>query len=148
MAGRDPNEFTGFQFCGNCGAAVTSGATACDQCGSPVQTDENPQEIPGDYIPYCRACGLPVAREAALNCPQCGVSPLCRDHYYPSTRTCALCPPFDLAPRSGSTQPGDNEAMLRASYGDANYERLVDVKTKYDPQNLFRLNQNVQPRTA
>jgi len=42
----------------------------------------------------------------------------------------------------------DNEAMLRASYGDANYERLVDVKTKYDPENFFRLNQNVQPRTT
>ena len=26
----------------------------------------------------------------------------------------------------------DNEAMLRAAYGDGNYERLVDVKTKYD----------------
>ena len=42
----------------------------------------------------------------------------------------------------------DNEAMLRASYGDANYERLVDVKTKYDPENFFRLNQNVRPRTT
>ncbi len=42
----------------------------------------------------------------------------------------------------------DTEAMMRASYGDANYERLVDVKTKYDPENFFRLNQNVQPRTA
>ncbi len=39
----------------------------------------------------------------------------------------------------------DNEAMLRASYGDANFERLVAVKTKYDPENFFRLNQNIQP---
>ena len=42
----------------------------------------------------------------------------------------------------------DNEAMLRASYGDANYERLVDVKKKYDPENFFRLNQNIQPKSA
>ncbi len=35
--------------------------------------------------------------------------------------------------------------MLRASYGDANYERLVEVKTKYDPENFFRLNQNIPP---
>lgn len=41
----------------------------------------------------------------------------------------------------------DSEA-LRASYGDANYERLVDVKTRYDPRNFFRLNQNIRPRTA
>jgi FAD/FMN-containing dehydrogenase len=27
-----------------------------------------------------------------------------------------------------------------------NYQRLVDVKTAYDPSNLFRLNQNVRPR--
>jgi hypothetical protein len=42
----------------------------------------------------------------------------------------------------------DNEAMLRAAYGDGNYERLVDVKTKYDPENFFRLNQNIQPKTV
>jgi hypothetical protein len=42
----------------------------------------------------------------------------------------------------------DNEAMLRAAYGDGNYERLVDVKTKVDPENFFRLNQNIRPKTV
>ena len=98
MAERDPNEFSGHQFCGNCGAAVIPGASACNQCGSPVQPEDNYREFAGDYIPYCRACGVPVAREAALNCPQCGVAPLCHEHYYPSSRTCALCPPFELSP--------------------------------------------------
>ena len=32
----------------------------------------------------------------------------------------------------------------RDAYG-TNYERLVEVKTKYDPTNFFRLNQNVKP---
>ncbi len=41
----------------------------------------------------------------------------------------------------------DTEAMMRASFGDANYERLVEVKSKYDPTNMFRLNQNIRPRT-
>jgi FAD/FMN-containing dehydrogenase len=42
----------------------------------------------------------------------------------------------------------DTEAMMRASYGDANYDRLVEIKTKYDPANLFRLNQNIRPRST
>jgi FAD/FMN-containing dehydrogenase len=34
---------------------------------------------------------------------------------------------------------------VRAAYG-ANYERLVEIKTKYDPENLFHLNYNIPPR--
>jgi FAD/FMN-containing dehydrogenase len=33
---------------------------------------------------------------------------------------------------------------IRAAY-DQNYERLVALKNKYDPTNLFRLNQNIRP---
>ena len=40
----------------------------------------------------------------------------------------------------------DTEAMLRAAYGDANYERLVEIKSKFDPTNTFRLNQNIPPK--
>jgi len=109
MAERDPNEFSGRQFCGNCGAAVIPGALACSQCGSPVTLEEIPQEFAGDYIPYCRACGVPVAREAALNCAKCGVTPLCREHYDPSSRTCALCPQFELTPPDELTHPGEQE---------------------------------------
>jgi FAD/FMN-containing dehydrogenase len=43
-------------------------------------------------------------------------------------------------------QGEEGEMLLRASYGDANYERLVNLKTKYDPENLFRLNQNIKPK--
>ncbi len=40
----------------------------------------------------------------------------------------------------------EKEAMLRASYGP-NYDRLVALKTQYDPGNLFRMNLNIPPRT-
>jgi FAD/FMN-containing dehydrogenase len=43
-------------------------------------------------------------------------------------------------------QGEEGETLVRASYGDANYKRLVDLKNKYDPENLFRLNQNIKPR--
>ncbi len=42
-------------------------------------------------------------------------------------------------------QGEEGEALLRASYGSDNYDRLVDLKIQYDPSNLFRLNQNIVP---
>ena len=38
----------------------------------------------------------------------------------------------------------DDEDVVRHAYG-ANYERLVALKMKYDPDNFFRLNPNIKP---
>jgi FAD/FMN-containing dehydrogenase len=39
----------------------------------------------------------------------------------------------------------EGEEVLQEGYG-RNYERLVEVKTKYDPTNVFRVNANIEPR--
>ncbi len=36
---------------------------------------------------------------------------------------------------------------IREAYG-ANYERLLALKQKYDPENFFRINQNIWPAQA
>ena len=39
----------------------------------------------------------------------------------------------------------EGEERVRAAYSAATYERLAALKKKYDPTNLFRLNQNIKP---
>ena len=39
------------------------------------------------------------------------------------------------------------EGRVQATYGD-NYKRLASIKAKYDPDNMFRVNQNIVPATA
>lgn len=38
----------------------------------------------------------------------------------------------------------EGQDRVKASYKD-NYDRLVKIKNKYDPKNLFRVNQNIKP---
>ena len=38
----------------------------------------------------------------------------------------------------------EGDERVRATYQD-NYKRLVEVKRKYDPDNIFRINQNIKP---
>jgi hypothetical protein len=35
---------------------------------------------------------------------------------------------------------------VREAIGEAKFERLVALKDRYDPGNLFRHNQNIEPR--
>ena len=42
-------------------------------------------------------------------------------------------------------EPDEGIARLRASFGPEKYERLVALKRQWDPENVFRLNQNIEP---
>jgi FAD/FMN-containing dehydrogenase len=39
----------------------------------------------------------------------------------------------------------EGEERVRAAYGATIYDRLVKLKNRYDPHNLFRVNQNIRP---
>jgi FAD/FMN-containing dehydrogenase len=60
-----------------------------------------------------------------------------RDYY-------AALAPHSLEGGYINFQSGDDQSRIRANYGD-NYGRLVEIKKKYDPDNLFHLNQNISP---
>jgi hypothetical protein len=40
----------------------------------------------------------------------------------------------------------EGQARVRAAYGEERYARLVALKRAHDPDNVFRLNQNIDPR--
>jgi FAD/FMN-containing dehydrogenase len=40
----------------------------------------------------------------------------------------------------------EGEERVKAAYGD-NYPRLAQIKAKYDPHNLFHVNQNIKPKS-
>ena len=58
--------------------------------------------------------------------------------------TVAAVEPFSTPGRYVNDVAETNEDG-RSIYGDAKYERLVALKRAWDPDNVFRLNQNIRP---
>ena len=52
--------------------------------------------------------------------------------------------PFLIASSYSNYTADEGEAITREAYGP-NYDRLVAVKNKYDPEDFFRMNHNIKP---
>ncbi|MEW9837441.1 FAD-binding oxidoreductase [Mesorhizobium marinum] len=50
-----------------------------------------------------------------------------------------------LSLRTNYVNEQADTGVARGAYGEAKYRRLADVKWRYDPTNLFHLNQNIEP---
>ena len=57
----------------------------------------------------------------------------------------AALKPFTVAGQYVNDVVESGEDVVRGIYGNAKYERLRTLKRAYDPQNVFRLNQNIRP---
>jgi FAD/FMN-containing dehydrogenase len=67
-----------------------------------------------------------------------------RDHIEWARAFFAATEPFSTGGVYVNFLGTEGEERIRAAYG-ANYERLAQVKARYDPTNFFRVNQNVRP---
>lgn len=58
----------------------------------------------------------------------------------------------ELAPKARGVYANfledEGEDRIREAYPEATYARLAEVKRRFDPTNLFRLNQNILPASA
>jgi FAD/FMN-containing dehydrogenase len=52
--------------------------------------------------------------------------------------------PFAMGSVYVNFMPEDESDRVESAYG-ANYRRLAEIKRRYDPDNLFRMNQNIRP---
>jgi hypothetical protein len=52
--------------------------------------------------------------------------------------------PFSTGSAYVNFMPADEADRVEKIYG-ANYDRLSEIKRRYDPANMFRMNQNIRP---
>jgi FAD/FMN-containing dehydrogenase len=67
------------------------------------------------------------------------------DHVAWGRAAMAAIKPFTRAGHYVNDIVEQGDEIVRSIYGDAKYERLRALKRTYDPDNVFRLNQNIRP---
>ena len=68
-----------------------------------------------------------------------------RDHIAWGRAAMAALKPFTALGNYVNDVVESGEDVVRAIYGPAKYERLRALKRTHDPDNVFRLNQNIRP---
>jgi FAD/FMN-containing dehydrogenase len=69
-----------------------------------------------------------------------------REEHADWTRDCfAALEPFSTGRAYVNFLGDEGQARVRAAYGEERYARLVALKRAHDPDNVFRLNQNIDP---
>ena len=68
-----------------------------------------------------------------------------RDYVAWGRAAMAALKPFTRAGQYVNDVVEQGDDIVRSIYGDAKYDRLRALKRSYDPDNVFRLNQNIRP---
>jgi len=90
----------------------------------------------------------PLRRDAAFSCAlftawdDPGESPA---HIEWTRATAAALEPFTMSGVVLNYTSDTGAERVRATFGEAKYARLVAAKRRWDPDNVFRLNQNIRP---
>jgi FAD/FMN-containing dehydrogenase len=106
--------------------------------GALVRTDRETMALPvndGEWTYFCLAMWMDPAEDEQNSAWARGFHEAMRPFCV------GIAPPNFIA-------ADDGNARLRASYGEENYARLVALKQRWDPDNIFRLNQNIVPAGA
>jgi FAD/FMN-containing dehydrogenase len=67
------------------------------------------------------------------------------DHIEWGRAAMAALKPFTRAGHYVNDMVEQGDDVVRSIYGDAKYDRLRALKRTHDPDNVFRLNQNIRP---
>lgn len=87
-----------------------------------------------------RTAGWWISAEAMWDDPA-----LDQGHIAWARRAMGALKPFTAVGQYVNDAVDADVASVRAIYGDEKYDRLVRLKRKYDPDNVFRLNANIRP---